>query len=138
MSEDVAHDDGLQAGEMGQRKESRDYLAQDYRSCVIGVYSVDTYVVTCERTTMREVSIRDLKQQASEVLRKIREERETVTVTYRGRAIARIVPMEDTEKRWDETWAAWREMDELAAEIGRQLPPGTLAAEAVEDQRREP
>jgi len=86
---------------------------------------------------MKEVGIRELKEQASAILRKLREDKETITITYRCRPVALPVPIEHTEKDeslWEATWA---EMDELAQEIGRYWPEGGSAAEAISEQRRE-
>ncbi|OGG56297.1 MAG: hypothetical protein A3F84_18980 [Candidatus Handelsmanbacteria bacterium RIFCSPLOWO2_12_FULL_64_10] len=88
---------------------------------------------------MDSVGIRELKEQASEILRRVREESAAYEITYHGRVIARLVPVEEIArgKRTEspeEFWAGW---DKLAAEIGRHLPPGTDAVEAVREQRRE-
>ncbi len=86
---------------------------------------------------MREVGIRELKEQASAILRRLREDKETITITHRGRPVALLVPIEYTEKDealWEVTWA---EMDELAQEIDCYWPAGVSAAEAVSEQRRE-
>ena len=86
---------------------------------------------------MEEIGVRELKENASEVLRRVREVGESYTITYRGRAIARIVPA-DTEAEdmadWEKIWA---EMDETAAEITKKWPRGVTAVEAVREQRRE-
>jgi prevent-host-death family protein len=86
---------------------------------------------------MREVGIRELKEQASAILRRLREDKETITITYRGQPVALLVPIEYTEKDealWEATWA---ETGELAQEIDRNWPAGVSAAEAVSEQRRE-
>jgi prevent-host-death family protein len=86
---------------------------------------------------MREIGIRELQEQASAILRRLREDKETITITYRGRPVALLVPIEYTEKDealWEATWA---EMGELAQEIDRNWPAGVSAAEAVSEQRRE-
>ncbi len=43
--------------------------------------------------SVSEVSINDLKTKASEILRKVEIDKEPVTITRRGKGIARIVPM---------------------------------------------
>lgn len=86
---------------------------------------------------MIEVGIRELKQRTSHILRQVREKKETITVTHRGRAVARIVPVEDAESKRAEALAVWAEMDELAREIGAHWPEGVSAVEAVREQRRE-
>ncbi|MSQ13675.1 MAG: type II toxin-antitoxin system Phd/YefM family antitoxin [Dehalococcoidia bacterium] len=86
---------------------------------------------------MREVGIRELKDHASELLREVRESKETIMITYRGKAVAQLVPVTDPEKLRGEARAAWAEMDKLAEEIGRKWPKGVSAVEAVREQRRE-
>jgi prevent-host-death family protein len=43
---------------------------------------------------MTAIGIRDLKLRTSEIVRRVREEHESVDVTYRGRVVARIVPVD--------------------------------------------
>jgi len=88
-------------------------------------------------TDMGEIGIRELKQRASEILRQVREEHETFTVTYRRKVVARLVPAEDTNAERVRASANWTQMDELAREIGTHWPPEVSAAEAVKEQRRE-
>lgn len=86
---------------------------------------------------MGEIGIRELKQRASEILRQVREEKKSYAVTYRGRVVARLVPVEDAESKREKARAVLAEMDELAREIGAQWPPGVSATQAVKEQRRE-
>lgn len=83
---------------------------------------------------MREIGVRELKQRASEVLRRVRAG-EAVTITYRGRAVARLVPLAE-EGRGSEAASVWAEMDALAREVGAHWPAGVSAADAVAEQRR--
>lgn len=64
---------------------------------------------------MRQVGIRELKQRTSEVLRRVREDGESVDVTYRGRVVARLVPVEKAARKRSDaaavcgsTWNDWR------------------------------
>lgn len=86
---------------------------------------------------MGEIGVRELKQRANEILRRVREQKETFTVTYRGRPVARLVPVEDAGKDRVKALATWAEMDDLAREIGALWPKGVSAVEAVREQRRE-
>ena len=76
---------------------------------------------------MREIGIRQLKERASEVIRQVREGNEAITVTYRGRPVARIVPVSEIDRSRAATSAVWAEMDELAEEVAgvgrRGCPP---------------
>ncbi len=86
---------------------------------------------------MREIGIRELKQRANEILRQVREEQETFTVTYRGKVVAKLVPVVDASIEQERTSAIWTQMDELSREIGTLWPLSMPAAEAVAEQRRE-
>lgn len=85
------------------------------------------------------VGVRDLKTHASEILRRVREQHETIEVTYRGRPVARLSPVEQPapERTADTHAAFWARWDRLAAEIGAQWPGNVSGAEAVERDRRE-
>lgn len=86
---------------------------------------------------MLQVGVRELKQRTSAILRQVREKKETITITYRGRAVARLVPVEDMESKKAEALAVLAEADELARKIGALWPKGVTALEAVQEQRRE-
>lgn len=85
---------------------------------------------------MGEIGIRDLKQHASDILRRVRQGKESFTITHRGRIVARLVFVEEPERKRSEAAAAWVEMDQLAAEIGAHWPAGLAVEEAVAEQRR--
>lgn len=86
---------------------------------------------------MGEIGIRELKQRANEILRQVREKQETFNVTYRGRVVARLVPVEEIPEERARASAVWKQMDELAWESGAAWPPEAPATEAVQEQRRE-
>jgi prevent-host-death family protein len=82
---------------------------------------------------MAEIGVRELKTHTSEILRRVRDERETFLITYRGRVIARLLPTNGRKKHWREVWA---DMDKTAEEISKHWPKGVSAVEAVREQRR--
>jgi prevent-host-death family protein len=86
---------------------------------------------------MAEVGVRELKQHASEILRRVREKRESITITYRGRAVARLVPIVSADDMRAEAQTVLADMDDLAKEIGALWPAGITASQAVDEQRRE-
>ena len=45
---------------------------------------------------MSEISIGEFKAKASEILRKVETDKEAVTITRRGKAVARLVPLDET------------------------------------------
>jgi prevent-host-death family protein len=85
---------------------------------------------------MKEVGIRELKEHASAIIRRVREEREEVAVTHRGRVVAMIVPAGATTARREDLASIWAEMDRLAEEIGELWPEGVSAVQAVSEDRR--
>ncbi len=83
---------------------------------------------------MVTVGIRELKQQASELVRMVRETGKEVQVTYHGEVVALLIPVKRTQKK-DEA-KAWAKLDNLAAEIGARWPKGVSAVDAVTEARR--
>ena len=82
---------------------------------------------------MVTVGVRELKQQASELVRMVRETGTEVQVTYRGQVVALLIPVKPTRKGDKD---AWTKLDHLAAEIGARWPEGVSAADAVSEARR--
>ena len=83
---------------------------------------------------MVTVGVRELKQQASELVRMVRETGKEVQVTYHGEVVALLIPVKRTPKK-DEA-KAWAKLDNLAAEIGARWPKGVSAVDAVTEARR--
>ncbi len=85
---------------------------------------------------MKTIGIRELREKASEVLRRVREKGDVYEVTYRGRVVARLVPASQPGSgvALPEIWAEW---DKLAREVSARWPKGVSAVEAVREQRRE-
>lgn len=85
----------------------------------------------------KTIGVRELRAKASGILRRVREKREAVDVTYRGQLIARIVPIVPLAEATQTLSAVWTDMDHLAGEIGRHWrPKGKSAARAVSEARR--
>jgi prevent-host-death family protein len=96
--------------------------------------NVVTYVVTKAEGVMVSVGVRELKARASEILRDLRRRGGEVEITFRGRPVARIVPVRRRERAGGE--GRWRALDVIAAEIGRRFEDGASAARAIEEGRR--
>lgn len=86
---------------------------------------------------MNEVGIRELKTQASDIIRRVRDTNETIVVTYRGRAVARIEPLEDPETTRYRAREVLAEMDRIAEEVTQYWPSGVSTVDAVAEDRRE-
>lgn len=83
---------------------------------------------------MVTVGIRELKQQASELVRMVRQTGKEVQITYHGQVVALLIPVKRANKK-DEA-AAWANLDHLAAQIGARWPKGVSARDAVTEARR--
>lgn len=86
---------------------------------------------------MASVGVRELKARTSEVLRRVREQGETIDVTHRGKVVARVVPAEPKRPDPEKVAAWWREMDALSEEVSRYWPKGLSAVDAVRAERRD-
>lgn len=86
---------------------------------------------------MHSIGVRELKAQASKILRRVREGGETIEVTYRGRVVARLVPVDRSQSAPAELDAVWADLDRLAAEVGAHWSGEGTAVDAVREGRRE-
>jgi len=95
---------------------------------------------------MPQVGIRELKNETSEIIRAVREEEAEYIVTYRGRPVAVILPIDEAiRSRGAEHILAetrehadyWAQLDALAAEIDAAWTSDKTAVEMVEEQRRD-
>lgn len=84
---------------------------------------------------MVTVGIRELKQQASELIRKVREDGAEVQITYYGKVVALLVPVAEADQKVQEA-KTWMDIDQLAAEIGARWPKGLSASQAIAEDRR--
>jgi prevent-host-death family protein len=80
---------------------------------------------------MLQVGIRELKNRTSEVLRTVREDKAEYVITYRGRPVARLVPLEDGAEE-----DIWAKLERLRKEITASWKSEKSAAEAVSEIRR--
>jgi prevent-host-death family protein len=83
---------------------------------------------------MRSVGIRELKQDASRIVREVADRGEEVSVTVRGKVVALLVPA--APKRSRTSRSTWADLDRVAREVGRRWPKGQSAARAVREGRR--
>ena len=87
---------------------------------------------------MHSVGVRELKQHTTQILRRVREQGETIDVTYQGQVVARLVPVRRSQPDRSEANAdVWADLDRLAEEIGARWPSGVSAADAVREAWRE-
>jgi prevent-host-death family protein len=79
--------------------------------------------------------VRELKARASEILRSVRERRARYLVTYHGRPIAALVPLDEVEEIEPDE-AAWQELALLGEQIGRSWKSEASSAELLGEMRR--
>ncbi|MCP5099072.1 MAG: type II toxin-antitoxin system prevent-host-death family antitoxin [Chloroflexi bacterium] len=86
---------------------------------------------------MITVGIRELKQQTSKLLRRVREKGETIEITYHGEAVARLVPVTPPEPSNEGIAAILANLADLSTEISATWPEGVSALDAINDVRRD-
>jgi prevent-host-death family protein len=85
---------------------------------------------------METIGIRELKAQATSILRRVRQEGTAFEITYHGTVVARLMPV--TPSTNEQSVEAFLErLDQTAEEIGRHWPADVSALEAVRDVRRD-
>ncbi len=89
---------------------------------------------------MAEVGARELKARASEILRRVRDQRARYVVTYRGRPVGLLLPLEGIGEpplpSGEAGAAAWEELTRLGEEIGRGWQSPLTGAELLSEMRR--
>ncbi len=86
---------------------------------------------------MTSVGVRELREQTSAIVKRVREKGETVDVTYRGRIVARLIPVAQPRPDSEELKRWLEEHDRLGEEISKVWPKGVSALDAVREQRRD-
>ncbi|HKZ54986.1 MAG TPA: type II toxin-antitoxin system Phd/YefM family antitoxin [Anaerolineales bacterium] len=90
---------------------------------------------------MPEIGVRDLKAHASEIIRKVRERRSRYLITYRGRPVAVLSPIDEAKLAevalgGDPAHIVWETLSRLGEEIGRGWRSPKTSAELLSDMRR--
>ncbi len=86
---------------------------------------------------MRAIGVRELKTHASEIMRKVREERVSYTITYRGKPVGVLLPLEESgdvarEKEQD----SWSELEKIREKMALLPRPKKSLIEALSEMRR--
>lgn len=85
---------------------------------------------------MSSVGVRELKEHASEIVRRVREDGETIDITYRGEVVATIKPKPKSSQQ--EIDAFWERVDNLRRDIAAHMGHGPVdAVQLVREQRRD-
>jgi prevent-host-death family protein len=90
---------------------------------------------------MPEVGVRELKAHASEIIREVRERRARYLITYRGRRVGVLMPLNEAAAPEQAPGlelpnAAWEELTRLGEEIGRSWRSPLTSTELLSDMRR--
>ena len=87
-----------------------------------------------------EKNVRELKTHASEILRRVREERARYIITHRGKAVAILAPLDlaatEAEGPPDAAGDAWDELVRLRTRIGRGWRGRQSSADLLSRMRR--
>jgi prevent-host-death family protein len=86
---------------------------------------------------LRTVPVRELKENTSTVLRRVREGEE-VGITHRGELIARLVPPHPVDRVVSSEGGLFSDIDTLASEVSAAWPEGLSVTEAVRTGRVKP
>jgi prevent-host-death family protein len=73
---------------------------------------------------MATVGISELKQETSKILRRVREQREIIDITYHGKVVARLIPVTPPTPPDEKIVAVFTSLEALSAEISAQWPEG--------------
>ena len=86
---------------------------------------------------MPQVGIRELKNETSEIIRLVRDEKVEYVITLRGRPVAVILPVEETGPVTITASADfWERMAALGAEIDAKWLSDKSGVELIQEQRR--
>ncbi len=90
---------------------------------------------------MPDVGVQELKARASEIIRDVRERRARYVITYRGRPVGLLMPLEETGATstpitGEPVAAAWEELTRLGEEIGRGWRSPLTSTELLSEMRR--
>ena len=86
---------------------------------------------------MISVGVRELREDLSKILQRVRDEGEVIEITIRGEAVARMVPMKKQPSSPEESTKRFSDLDQLIAEISANTKDNVGAVETVREMRRE-
>lgn len=87
---------------------------------------------------MPEAGVRELKTQASQIVRRVRERKARYVITYRGRPVAVLLPLEGAPLAAAPAGegSAWSDLERLGAVIGKGWRARQTSAELLSEMRR--
>ena len=116
------------------------------KDAIINPQNIATKVATSkEGAAMARVGVRELKNRATEIIRNVRENRVEYVVTYHGRPVAVLLPVDEAWLEEEANRAAetvtpgedvWAELEALRQEVGTSWHSDKTAVELISEQRR--
>lgn len=90
---------------------------------------------------MPDVGVRELKIRASEIVRKVRDQRVRYVVTYRGRPVGLLTPLDEAilspqPPGGEAASATWETLVRLGEEIGQGWRSPLTSADLLSEMRR--
>jgi prevent-host-death family protein len=86
---------------------------------------------------MISVGVRELREDLSKYLQRVRDEGEVIEITVRGEPVARVIPMRRQARPPEESAKRFSDLDQLIAEISARTKDNIGAVETVREIRRE-
>jgi prevent-host-death family protein len=85
---------------------------------------------------MPEIGVRELKIKASEIIRRVTENRKRYVVTRRGRPVAAIIPIDEAPSTEQNESSAWDELVALGEAICQDWKSDKSSTDLLSDMRR--
>lgn len=90
---------------------------------------------------MTDIGVRELKTHASEIIRRVRDQRARYVITHRGKPVGLLVPLDEAgpaplRSAEGGAEAAWEALTRLGEEIGREWRSPLSSAELLSEMRR--
>ncbi|MBC8446674.1 MAG: type II toxin-antitoxin system Phd/YefM family antitoxin [Chloroflexi bacterium] len=90
---------------------------------------------------MPDIGVRELKTHASEIVRNVRERNARYVITYRGRPVGLLMPLDETSlaklsPTGEPVSLVWEELTRLGEEIGRGWRSSLTSTELLSEMRR--
>ncbi len=92
---------------------------------------------------MSLIGVRELREQTSEVIRRVRQDRAEYVVTYQGRPVALILPLDTGQAEREMVQAnkkavldGWERYERLAEELRRAWPTDLSTQDVIDSIRR--
>lgn len=85
---------------------------------------------------MRAIGVNELKIHASEIMRKVREERVSYTITYRGKPVGVLLPLkENGDVSQEKDQDSWSKLEEIREKMSSLPRPEKSLTEALYEMR---